>query len=168
MTEAERKSWLAVARETLKGIPADLLIAGCRHARRYANHPQRIVPLIIEEIGQAWEDRRRSLRDAQRDAAALLVAPDPPPKDLMLHRGEPMTVEETAELNRILESLGAIARYLPDGSRYFLDGRSVAPEDLEPLPVDRKAPPSAPTREDYLSWGVDPATLDKLEAERKE
>lgn len=34
-------------------------------------------------------------------------------------RGEPMSEDETTELNRQLESLGAKARYRADGSRYF-------------------------------------------------
>jgi hypothetical protein len=78
--------------------------------------------------------RTCELRDAAlsygRTLEARLALPSPPvraaPKPLMDRRGEPMSEEETAEVNRILELQGAKARYRPDGSRYFIDGRTDA------------------------------------------
>lgn len=41
-----------------------------------------------------------------------------PPKHLMDRRGQPMSDEDTAELNAILESVGATKRYRSDGTRF--------------------------------------------------
>lgn len=118
MTEEAKRDWLAVAWGTLKYLPADLLSEGCRVARETCDHPSKIVPMILEATSEAMESRRSTSRCYSSRWAAL---PGPPPKrDVMAHRGEPMSEEETTELNGILESLGAIARYRPDGSRYTI------------------------------------------------
>jgi hypothetical protein len=44
----------------------------------------------------------------------------------MDRRGQPMSEEDTNELNGILENLGANARYRSDGSRYFLSDQSLS------------------------------------------
>ncbi len=51
---------------------------------------------------------------------APIAEPTPPPplKPVMDRRGEAMSDDDTAELNTILASLGATARYRADGSRY--------------------------------------------------
>jgi hypothetical protein len=41
-------------------------------------------------------------------------------KPLMDRRGQPMSESDTFALNKELESLGATARYRPDGSRYTI------------------------------------------------
>jgi hypothetical protein len=48
MTEEGRGEWLAVAWETLKHLPPDLLAMGCRKARETCDHPSKIVPAIVE------------------------------------------------------------------------------------------------------------------------
>jgi len=112
MDEAARREWLAIAWETLKHLPADLLAAGCRKAREVSDHPSKIVPIIIAETSEALERRRRSAQPAN------LELPAPVRRDLMQFRGQPMSEADTEELNRILTDLNATARYRPDGSRY--------------------------------------------------
>lgn len=112
MTEEGRREWLSVAWATLGHLPPDLLAIGCKKARESCDHPSKIVPAIIAETEQQMHWRRNSAGTAP--ASQLL----PAPKSLMDRRGEAMTEIECAELNSILESLGATARYRPDGSRY--------------------------------------------------
>lgn len=59
MSNEDRQAWVAVARETLRGIPADLLKRGCDHVRRTCRFASEIVPAIIEEVGSSWERRKR-------------------------------------------------------------------------------------------------------------
>jgi hypothetical protein len=73
------------------------------------------VPTILSATEQSMKWRSETFRS---DYAAL---PPPTRRDLMDRRGEPMSEEDTAELNGILEKLGATARYRPDGSRYVID-----------------------------------------------
>jgi hypothetical protein len=75
MTEAERQSWLAVARDTLRGIPEDLLKRGCKAARRHADHPAKIVREIMREVETEWESRKRSLSQIERSCTPALPAP---------------------------------------------------------------------------------------------
>lgn len=116
MTEEGRRDWLTVAWSTLKDIPPDVLIVGAEAARRKCDHPSKIVPTIIEETAQMvrW---RQELAIEQ----PLAINGPPKRKPVMDRRGEPMSEEDTAELNGILEKLGASARYRPDGSRYFIE-----------------------------------------------
>lgn len=115
MTEEARRDWLLVAWETLGHLPADLLASGCREARKSCDHPSKLVPAIIEATKQGMAWRKESVRN---NVPAL---PSPTKRSLMDRRGEAMTEADTAELNSILESLGATARYWPDGTRYFVD-----------------------------------------------
>lgn len=75
MGEAERQQWMAAAREALRGIPADLMRRGAAYARRHADHPAKVVPCIFREVGAAWENRKRALREARRDSAPALPRP---------------------------------------------------------------------------------------------
>lgn len=59
MTEEGRGEWLAVAWETLKHLPADLLAMGCRKARETCDHPSKIVPTIIAETKESIRLRQR-------------------------------------------------------------------------------------------------------------
>jgi hypothetical protein len=78
MTGDERRTWLSVARETLKGIPEDLLRRGCEAARLKADHPAKIIPAIIREVGQHWETRKRIEReDRQRELERQTALPPP-------------------------------------------------------------------------------------------
>jgi hypothetical protein len=72
----DRKEWLAVAMQTLSGIPADLLERGCQEARRRCRFPSEIVPTIIQTIERQWQWR---LAD-QRNAMLRLVPPEPEPE----------------------------------------------------------------------------------------
>lgn len=74
MTEEGRKEWLMVAWETLKHLPPDLLVKGCRAARQKCDHPSKIVPTIIEETRQGLKWRSEALRDTQD--VERLPAPD--------------------------------------------------------------------------------------------
>lgn len=116
MDEAARAEWLAVAWATLKHLPADLLASGCQHARLNADHPSKIVPLIVADTQEAYERRQR----IDREYAPALPAPRPP-RPVMDRRGQPMSQEDTAELNRILEGLGATARYRSNGERFHVE-----------------------------------------------
>jgi hypothetical protein len=117
MTEEARRDWLAVAWGTLKHLPADILAIGCKAAREKCDHPSKIVPAILAETDQMMRWRRESERNSELAGAAL---PPPTKRHVMDRRGEAMTEEDTAELNALLENLGATARYRPDGSRYLI------------------------------------------------
>lgn len=60
MGEDDRTEWLRAAWGTLNGLPADLLQRGCNAARLKADHPSKIVPAIVEEIGRTWDWRKRN------------------------------------------------------------------------------------------------------------
>ncbi len=91
----DRKEWLAVAMQTLSGIPSDLLADGCAVARRKCRFPSEIVPTILEEVEQRWKWRKE---DAQRRDPAhridLLASP----------KNEPDLVDP-AEVRKLLDSL---------------------------------------------------------------
>lgn len=121
MDEAARRDWLAVAWNTLKDLPGDLLRIGAAKARLTADHPSRIVPAIMAEVSALLKCRQDAAREERERLERL---PPPTTRNVMDRRGEPMSVEDTAELNRHLESLGATARYRPDGSRYFVERKA--------------------------------------------
>lgn len=75
LTSDDRKEWLAVAMQTLSGIPADVLERGCQEARKRCRFPSEIVPTIIETIERQWQWR---LDDARREMVRL--SPPPPPE----------------------------------------------------------------------------------------
>jgi hypothetical protein len=96
MTEEGRGEWLAVAWETLKHLPPDLLAMGCRKARETCDHPSKIVPAIVE----ATKDSMRFRHEYDRPVTRAL--PEPKPKYC--------SPEEAAE---ILRSVGIKPRYSP-------------------------------------------------------
>lgn len=63
MDEAARGEWLAVAWDTLKHLPSDLLSIGCRKAREVADHPSKIVPAILAETDETLRRRRELARE---------------------------------------------------------------------------------------------------------
>lgn len=79
MSQPERAAWLAVARQTLKGIPADLLDRGCKAARETADHPSKIVPSIIKEVKDAWANRKREVAIERGCLATLRIEHDATP-----------------------------------------------------------------------------------------
>lgn len=115
MSAEDRKAWVAVARQTLSGIPADLLSRGCAKARAVCKFASEIVPTILEDANADWAWRKR--RYAGELAQSRLLAP-PSPKHVLDRRGEPMSEDDTAKLNEILANLGASFRYNADGSRF--------------------------------------------------
>ncbi len=70
MSEDDQVAWLAAAVDTLAGIPADLLQAGCAIARLRADHPSKIMKLIVDAVKPEWERRRHDLRRSLRLLAA--------------------------------------------------------------------------------------------------
>ena len=79
MTAEDRETWCFVARQSLTGIPADLLRRGCHKARQTCRFAADIVPTILGEIQVDWDWRRRRLieeRQAETDRNRLrLEAP---------------------------------------------------------------------------------------------
>lgn len=77
MTEEAKAEWLAIAWQTLKDLPADLLSAGCAEARKTADHPSKIVPAIMRYAGDRLESRKRFNRDyGSGNPTPALPAPD--------------------------------------------------------------------------------------------
>jgi hypothetical protein len=112
MTEEARRDWLAVAWGTLSHLPADVLAIGCEAARKTCDHPSKIVPTILKETADVMRWRREA-----NETHTTVRRP------VMDRRGEPMSDEDTAELNGILDRLNACARYRSDGSRYEVERR---------------------------------------------
>lgn len=76
MSAEDRQAWVAVAKATLTGIPADLLQRGCKKARETCRFASEIVPTILSEVKGEWERRRRAfheeqMREANRNAPRL-------------------------------------------------------------------------------------------------
>jgi hypothetical protein len=114
MTADQQAIWIASAVDALQDIRASEVAAVSMEVRRTVTRPSQIVPEIAKLIAE-----KRSQR-ASRITVPVIEGP-PPKKPVMDRRGQPMSEEETAELNGILEKLGATARYRPDGSRYLVD-----------------------------------------------
>lgn len=70
----DRTEWLQAAYLALEGVPADLIKRGARAAMLVADHPSKIVPAIMEDIGPEW--RRRRLSAARAREYQALPAPD--------------------------------------------------------------------------------------------
>jgi hypothetical protein len=85
MTEEGRRDWLAVAWDTLKDLPPDILAIGARAARKKCDHPSKIVPTIIAET----EQQMRWRSEARYDQPQL-----PGPKQ------DYISAEEAAEILR--------------------------------------------------------------------
>lgn len=115
MTEEARGEWLAVAWETLKHLPPDLLSRGCQKARATCDHPAKIVPAILSETEDQMKWRSETV-----ETAPMIAGPARPRSAtaLMDARGKPMTQAEAETLNAHLEWLGSPARYRADGSKY--------------------------------------------------
>lgn len=114
MSPGDQDAWLEAAFIALDGIPIGLLRRGVRAAMLNADHPSKIIPAIMAEIGANWTWRRE-----HRPAQPMIEGPRPPRgvQALMDARGKPMTDAETNALNAHLERIGSPARYYPDGSK---------------------------------------------------
>jgi len=141
MGDDARDEWLDVAKETLRGIPLDLLERGCAAARRRADHPSKVVPAIMAEVGDAWGWRRAEA------SAALDNRHAAPAK-------QTCTPAEAAEICKRFK-VGSYARAQAAGER--------RPERPGPS-ADTRRPCRAPTRDDYLRMGVPVEVLDRLAA----
>ena len=78
MTEEARREWLAVAWETVKHLPADLLAYGAKKARETADHPSKIVPTILAEAAESLAIRREANRPTVPEARRLTAEPFTP------------------------------------------------------------------------------------------
>lgn len=99
MTEEARSDWLRVAWMTVSHLPSDLLERGCKKARETADHPSKIVPIILKEVESDMEWRRRM---AAPQSSASLVTALPEPKQQFC------TAEEAA---KILQEVGLRAKW---------------------------------------------------------
>ena len=71
MTEEARREWLAVAWTTVGHLPATLLKIGAQAAREKADHPSKIVPIILAETREMMDRRREGARFEHFDWPAL-------------------------------------------------------------------------------------------------
>ena len=101
-SEQDRKLWLAVALETLKDIPLDLLQRGVIHARRVADHPAKIVPAIVQEVEVEWNRRRHAKAEIER-LLALAAAPAAEQPKLT---APPLTADEIRRMGPDLRRIG--------------------------------------------------------------
>lgn len=69
MSDGDRAEWVRVARITLRDLPLDLLRAGCEVARKEADHPAKIVPLIHKTTAPILKARRENLVPPERRIA---------------------------------------------------------------------------------------------------
>lgn len=93
MSEEARGEWLAVAWQTLKHLPPDLLKSGAQKAREQCDHPAKIVPTIIRET-QEWLGTRRRIAAYAKPGPEALPAPG----------GERCTADDVSELLNELRS----------------------------------------------------------------
>jgi hypothetical protein len=102
MTEEARGEWLAVAWETLKHLPADMLHVGCRKARETADHPSKIVPIIVVATDE-WLASRRNARApvATIPEARRIEKQSPPLTDDEIKRLPPHLIEMGIKVGEI-------------------------------------------------------------------
>jgi hypothetical protein len=115
MSADQQAIWIASAVDALKDIRASEVVEISMEVRRTVTRPSQIVP----EIAKLVAEHRSSRSHASEQRKALEAPPVKIP--VMDRRGQPMTEDDTAELNATLEKLGAKARYRADGSRYMID-----------------------------------------------
>lgn len=65
MDQDLRLEWVKVARETIGDLPEDLLKAGCTEARKHADHPAKIVPIIMKTVEGSMKIRRDYHRETR-------------------------------------------------------------------------------------------------------
>lgn len=145
MGEDDRDIWFEAARLALIDVPADLLRRGAQYALGHADHPSKIVPAIMREIGDALRARRNV---GAAEAAIWQGADNSPHAALPAPGGERPT---SAEVDAICRMHG-VGRY----------ARADAASPHRPATVSATADPSRPCRPpsdaDYLRlFGIDPA-----------
>lgn len=128
MTDSDRREWLQVAWGTLRELPADLLKRGCDVARRYADHPSKIVPTIMREIEAPLAERKRTVGRIRE----LLKSSEPYPWERTEAQVEPCTPEQAA---KIMDEVGLTRQAQATVRRHL-------------------GPPRNPTVEDYVEMGL--------------
>lgn len=135
MTEEGRIEWLRAATETLRGIPNDLLSRGCDAARRRADHPSKIIPAIMADIGDTWEWRK-----AQKTAHL-----------------DNRHVEPAKEYCTPAEATEILKRYKVGSYAVAAPSRDPHSPTEMPRNADPERECRKPTREDYIRlFGIDP------------
>lgn len=69
-----RIEWIKVARQTIGDLPEDLLKEGCAEARKRADHPAKIVPIIMQTVEGAMR-QRRNMQPIERVPAERRIEP---------------------------------------------------------------------------------------------
>jgi len=140
MSDDDRTEWLIAARAALDGIPADLLARGAAVARKYCDHPSRIVAQIMREIEEPWNNRKKAVRGERPERPHHFAEG---PRQIV----DVVTPEQIAEIKA---EFGIVTNPYP--------------EQRKPTGVT----PRKPTREDYIALGVPAETLDHLTDQRDE
>ena len=91
----ERTEWMHAAYLALDGVPADLVKRGARAAMLKADHPSKIVPLIMGEIADELALRRR----LYSNRPMIQHQPEPEPKR------EPLTDEQRKDVAELMANL---------------------------------------------------------------
>lgn len=144
MSEDDRDIWFEAAQLALAAVPADLLRRGAEYALQHADHPAKICPAIMREIG----DSLRARRNVGATEAAIWQGADNRPTALPAPGGERATKDE---LDSICRQYG-VGRY----------AKAPAASPHRPTEMAATANPARPCRspspEDYRRlFGIDPA-----------
>ncbi len=115
MSVEQQELWLRAAADALQDIHGSEVAAVSVELRRTVTRPSQIVPEIARLVAE-----RRARQNSIAQATQPVWGP-PIRKPVMDRRGEPMSQEDTDELNTTLEKFNATARYRSDGSRYMID-----------------------------------------------
>jgi hypothetical protein len=71
MTEDDRANWLTVAAVEIQHVPSAYFVDACRHARRTADHPSKIVPAICKYDPGDYHNRAHLERELRAARARL-------------------------------------------------------------------------------------------------
>ncbi len=136
MPTEDQDTWFEAAMKALAGMPIGLLQRGAAAAMQKADHPAKVVPAIMAEVGDAWERRKRLARP---DVDAITLA-------LPASGQEQPTA---AELDAICKQF-KVGRY----SDHRPTGDPARPAKVEGA---SGGPSRKPTRADYIRlFGIDP------------
>ncbi len=135
--------WFEAARMALAQFPASLLKRGAQHAMMNADHPSKIVPLIVKEIAPALEQRKRLARGRDDKPHTALPAPGQ----------EYCTPDELAAICKQFK----VGRYSPHDAAVDPHAPTTVPTTADPA-----RPCKVPTRADYIRMGVDPSALEGM------
>lgn len=114
MDEDDRKLWMRAAYSALAHIPFDLLSLGAKAAMASCTHPSKIVPAILEHVGE-----QAKWRTGKPERPLRLVPPSKAKAEPLDRRTLDRMGDGSNELLRALRDLGLAAGYLYRGD----DGR---------------------------------------------